>query len=114
MLKYKGTDVVVYFTHNDIDYRRVDGCWEFLSNGSWILSHDCADIERQYKKRTSLRNLIKRKDELNSKEITNISKENELTATVREIIDTVGISSYIDKTSQQLLDMLDTGELSLK
>lgn len=114
MLKFKGTDVVVYFTQRELEYRRVDGCWEVFLDGMWRPSKDCKEIECQYKKRTALRNLIKRKDEINKVSILNQDKDTELTKIVREIIDTVGICTYIDNTSQELLEKLDTGEVEVK
>ena len=116
MLKYKRTDVVVYFSFKELEYRRVDGCWEVLFDGMWIQSKDCQVIEEQYKKRTALRNLIKKRDELNKSSLlyTDGDKNNELSQIVSEIINMIGITQYIDSTSQMLFDKLDSGEIDIK
>jgi len=112
MLKYKGSDIVVYFTDKDKEYRRVNRCWEVLSDGTWKVSEDCTEIETQYKKRTKLRALIKRREELNKTHIEG-DKETELTSIVRELISIIGITKYIDTTSNKLLEMIDTGEIEI-
>lgn len=118
MLKYKGSDIVVYFTYKDLDYRRVDGIWEVKLEDTWVISKECGEIEEKYKKRVEFRNLITRRDELNSScmsayDSDNKLKDNELTKIVRRIIDIIGIDKYIDNTSQEILDMLDNGEIEL-
>lgn len=112
MLKYKGSDIVVYFSDKEKEYRRVNKCWEVLSDGTWKVTDDCNEIEIQYKKRTKLRALIKRRDELNIKDIED-NKQTELSSIVRELISIIGITKYVDSSSQKLLDMLDSGEIEL-
>lgn len=115
MLKYKRTDVVVYFTQKELEYRRVGCCWEVLLDGAWRLSKECEQIEAQYKKRTSLRNLIKRKNELSGdSSFYNRNSDSELTDIVKELINILGIGTYIDNTTIELLDKLDTGEIEVK
>ena len=117
MLKYKRTDIVVYFMYNDIEYRRVGGKWEVNINGIWNETNVCEWIETQYKNRTKFRELIKRRDMLAGSSILSPSdknKENELSEIVTNIIDIIGINKYIDNNSEQLLNMLDNGEIELK
>ena len=116
MLKYKRTDIVVYFSYNELDYRRVDSCWEVCLDGIWMLSKDCEWIESQYKKRINLRNLIKRKECLSQNSLSDDenSTTGELSVIVRKLIDTLGIGMYMDNTAKQLLDKLDTGEIQVK
>jgi len=115
MLKYKRTDVVVYFSHKELEYRRMDSCWEVLLDGNWMLSKDCDAIEDQYKQRTKFRNLIKRKESLSKSTVTgNNNDTTELSNLVRILIDTLGIGTYMDNTTQQILDKLDSGEIEVK
>jgi len=116
MLKYKRTDIVMYFSHNELEYRRVDSCWEVFLGGMWVASKDCELIESQYKKRTKLRKLITRKESLSVTSTGNNgnSNTNELSILVRDLIDTLGIGVYMDNTATQLLDKLDSGEIQVK
>ena len=116
MLKYKRTDVVVYFSDKELEYRRVDECWEVHLDGMWRLSKDCDFIESQYKQRICLRNLIMKRDVLatSSSFARDNSNENDLSTIVRKLIDTLGISVYMSNTTQELLDKLDTGEIEIK
>jgi len=117
MLKYKRTDVVVYFSDKELEYRRVDECWEVHLDGMWRLSKDCDSIESQYKQRICLRNLIMKRDTLassSSPTSDNTSDVNELSTIVRKLIDMLGIGVYMSNTAQELLDKLDTGEIQIK
>lgn len=116
MLKYKRTDVVVYFTDKDIEYRRVDSCWEVYLDGMWRVSLDCELVDRQYKRRIKLRNLIKRKELLisNDNTIESTDRESEISDIAGELISIFGITNYMGNTSAELLEKLDTGEIQLK
>jgi hypothetical protein len=116
MLKYKRTDVVVYFTHKEMEYRRVDSCWEVYLDGMWRVSLDCESVETQYKKRIKLRNLIKRKELLvsNDNNVNSTNRESEISDIAGELISIFGITTYMDNTSNQLLEKLDTGEIEVK